>query len=100
MLPPMCHFLHVGHITLKHIKVLKYQPTYRNNIFRSLYRKSETAILSSLPFLNQIPLVHGTITVWTTIKHCVELLKEGFLEAWQSTHSLKAKNGIGEIRVF
>lgn len=38
--------------------------------------------------------------VWTTIKPCVELLKEGFFEAWQSTHLLQAKNGIEKIRVF
>lgn len=95
----MGDFLHVG-ILLWNLQVLKDQPTYRNNVFRSLYRKRKTAILSPLPLLNQSPWLTALSPVGNTIKHCVELLKEGFLEAWQSTHLLQAKNGMGEIHVF
>lgn len=59
VLLPMSHFLRVGCITPKHTQILKYQLTCRNNAFESLYRKSERAIVSSLPFLSQTPLVYG-----------------------------------------
>lgn len=62
ILLPRCHFAHGGYTPLKHIRVLKHQPTHRTNVFRSLCRKSETATGSSHPSLNQIPLAHGTIT--------------------------------------
>ena len=63
----MCHFLHVGYITPKHIQIPKYQSTSKNNAIKTLEMKNETddletAVMSSLPFLNQIPIVYGSIT--------------------------------------
>lgn len=61
----------------------------------------EIAIMCSLPFLNQIIIVYGTISVQyvpqsSTVLSC----SKDFLEAWQSTHLLQPKNGMGEIHVF
>lgn len=61
----------------------------------------ETAVTSSLPFLNQIPIVFCAITgMYHNQALLLSCSKKAFFKAWQSTHLLQAKNGIGGIHVF